>query len=358
MKLINCPFCGTLVDENLPYCTSCLKALKNPSTEPQFETQLTQTAPAVVLTKPPMAGDSTSSVKPAAPEEIPLKENERLVTVKLGGAPVPSAAQNLQSPIETNVQPERTIVHPKTIEELKLYVKQKGMPTDKMRFFIDRDYKEPRAFGIYREGNHFVVYKNKDTGVRAIRYRGPDEEFAVNELFQKILSECNNRGIYPDKPASTAPNGRLSSREQRLRTSQWRENYEERRRQEQRRARNIACITVLCIVALLFFAFLSARRDRGYYRINDTLYYRDRDTWYSYDNAWHSVSYYMIPDDYDDYYLGYSYNSEYGSGRVQDSSAWELDHPDHSYDSDYDDDDYNSDYDDWDFDDSDWGSDW
>ena len=99
------------------------------------------------------------------------------------------------------VDGQRRIFHPKTIEELKQYCAERGMPLFRMRFFIGEDYREPRAFGIYKAGEkRYIVYKNKDTGERAVRYDGPDEAFAVNELFEKLLSECHNRGIYPDGP--------------------------------------------------------------------------------------------------------------------------------------------------------------
>ena len=92
----------------------------------------------------------------------------------------------------------RTIHKPRTIDELKEYCAERGMPLLRMRFFIGEDYKEPKAFGIYRDGKNFVVYKNKADGSRAVRYQGPNEAHAVDELFQKLLSECHNRGIYPD----------------------------------------------------------------------------------------------------------------------------------------------------------------
>ena len=97
----------------------------------------------------------------------------------------------------------RRIVKPRTIAELKEYCAERGMPLLRMRFFIGEDYREPKAFGIYRDGEDVVVYKNKADGSRAIRYRGRDEEHAVDELFQKLLDECHNRGIYPDGETPT-----------------------------------------------------------------------------------------------------------------------------------------------------------
>ncbi len=98
----------------------------------------------------------------------------------------------------------RRILNPRTIQELKEYCAERGMPLLRMRFFVGENYKEPKAFGIYQDGTDFVVYKNKADGSRAIRYRGPDEAHAVHELHAKLLSECHMRGIYPDgKPAVT-----------------------------------------------------------------------------------------------------------------------------------------------------------
>ena len=88
---------------------------------------------------------------------------------------------------------------PKTIQELKDFCDSKGMPLEKMRFFIGKDFREPCAFGIYKDGSWYVVYKNKDNGSRAVRYHGPDEAYAVKEIYLKLLDECHNRGIYPDR---------------------------------------------------------------------------------------------------------------------------------------------------------------
>ena len=79
---------------------------------------------------------------------------------------------------------------PKTIEELKLwYIQRKLPPEEVTRFFIGKNIKEPKAFGIYKESGEFIVYKNKANGQRAIRYKGTDEQYAVNELYMKIKEE-------------------------------------------------------------------------------------------------------------------------------------------------------------------------
>ena len=81
---------------------------------------------------------------------------------------------------------------PKTIEELKAWYQAMNLPPEGItRFFIGKDVGEMRAFGIYKDetSGNFVVYKNKDDGVRAIRYEGKDEAYAVNEIYLKLKAE-------------------------------------------------------------------------------------------------------------------------------------------------------------------------
>lgn len=83
---------------------------------------------------------------------------------------------------------------PKTIEELKQWYEARNLPpSDVTRFFIGENYKRPKAFGIYKEGTYFIVYKNKADGSRAVRYKGTDEAFAVNELYMRLKEEILNQ---------------------------------------------------------------------------------------------------------------------------------------------------------------------
>lgn len=85
---------------------------------------------------------------------------------------------------------------PKTIDDLKLWYTEKNLPDENItRFFIGKDIKEARAFGIYFDDNtgNYVVYKNKSDGSRAVRYSGKDEEYAVNELYIKLKEEIINQ---------------------------------------------------------------------------------------------------------------------------------------------------------------------
>ena len=63
---------------------------------------------------------------------------------------------------------------PKTIEELKIWYQERNLTAPEVtRFFIGTDYRQPKAFGIYKDDQgDFVVYKNKADGSRAITKDG------------------------------------------------------------------------------------------------------------------------------------------------------------------------------------------
>lgn len=86
-----------------------------------------------------------------------------------------------------------------TIQELKKYCSLRRIPLMKLRFFIGKDVPDKKAFGIYKEDDGTcVVYKNMSDGERAVRYQGPDEAFAVNQIYMKLIEECHKEGIRPD----------------------------------------------------------------------------------------------------------------------------------------------------------------
>ena len=69
------------------------------------------------------------------------------------------------------------------------------MPLEKMRFFIGENRKEPKCFGVYQDEStgNWIVYKNKADGTRAVRYEGPDEARAAQEIWNKIGDEVKHR---------------------------------------------------------------------------------------------------------------------------------------------------------------------
>ena len=234
---------------------------------------------------------------------------------------------------------ERQIFMPKTIEELKEYCAERGMPLLKMRFFIGEDYRNPKAFGIYKDGKDFIVYKNKASGERAVRYKGPNEARAVNELFMKLLEECHNRGIYPD--------GNIPSK-----------SGVGKKRNANKTGLILAAVWIaICILFTAFGALYSQHRHRndGYYSTgSDMVYYHYGDTWYytyddNYSGYWYETDDFPY-DNYEDYSLGESWDSDWGVSDFKSSSTYAEISESHSSSS--------SDYDSWDSGDTDWDSDW
>lgn len=225
---------------------------------------------------------------------------------------------------------------PRTIEELKAYCGKRGMPLERMRFFIGKNYEQPKAFGIYEQNGRYIVYKNKANGTRAVRYDGPDEEYAVKELFLKLLDECHNRGIYPDgKPEQTV----------RAKTTQTRAS------KNSKSSKILFYLAVLFCLILLLLGYLDYRRD-GYYRNgNDSIYYRYKSVWYTSDDGthWHETDY--PGETIEEYYSGRNYDPDWGQSNFTESRIWkDLQESSSSSSS--------SDYDSWDSSDTNWDSDW
>ena len=220
-----------------------------------------------------------------------------------------------------------------SVEELRQRCAERNMPLEKMRFFIGENRTEPRCFGIYQDprSGYWVVYKNKADGSRAVRYNGPDEGYAAQEIWAKINSEIELR------------RGRLQSN---------RAAYD-----KGRNVRN--AIIGIAIAALLGFGIYKAATapKRGYYVVDDSLYYYQNNAWYLMDD----LGYWLIYDapdgtewyDDSDYYSSYPYGADLGYDNYTqfESSSYYVEP---SSDSDDDSDIFDS----WDSFDTDWDSDW
>lgn len=247
---------------------------------------------------------------------------------------------------------------PTTIEELKAFCAEKKLPLDKMHIHIGEDFKAPKAFGIYFDDKtqHYVVYKNKGDGSRAIRYEGTDEKYAVNELYLKIKDIILDKRELDVKLKNQAlDSGRRPVAKSKSKKSFWTKGK----------------ITLLVFIILIIFALIDNAinpNQNGYYKYKGNNYYHHGDYWYMYDDDeddWSAVSNPGIDsDNYEKYYYGSSYDSDYkfdAFPTAEYSSDWGSDwDSDDDWSSSSDDDwDWGSDdsWDSWDSG-SDWDSDW
>ena len=203
---------------------------------------------------------------------------------------------------------------PKTIEELKAWYTAHHLPPEEItRFFIGKNISEPKAFGIYRDGNgDFVVYKNKSTGERAIRYQGSDEQYAVNELYQRLKAEiADQKG---NRPANTTQQPPAKKKKKK------------------------GCLIAIIIFTVL--AMLTAIFDHsapnGYYKYNGTQYCHQGSSWYYYDKEtddWYKSTESIDIDDKNakDFQItnhegkDFEQTSWYDSGSHSDDSGWDSD---------------------------------
>lgn len=227
---------------------------------------------------------------------------------------------------------------PKTIEELKQWYIAMNLPDENVtRFFIGKNYKHPKAFGIYKDesSGNFIVYKNKASGERAVRYEGPDEAYAVKELYKKLKDE-----IYNQKHNNNSDNNNKSNRSN--------------------RKSKFSVVYIFWIIFFLIFLIpiiISIfSPNRGYYRYNDDYYYYQDGSWYEYDNnyGWrHAYPDEYFKDNYSDYYYSSGYVYNLGIDRFEDSSYYvEPSSSDYDSDSSWDSSDS------WDSSSTDWDSDW
>lgn len=264
---------------------------------------------------------------------------------------------------------------PQTIEELQQWYRARNLPPEEVtRFFIGKDVREPKAFGIYKKSNgDCVVYKNKSDGTRAVRYEGADESYAVNELYQRLRSQIEDQVRRNNSNRNSGNHGGSGSGSGIGKGARGCLSFIF----EHKVASVILFILILSIIAAIFGDDIPS----GYYNYNGRDYYRQDSVWYSYDNSvsgWTpeestaGIYSYINRDNYSnysnssffgntlfedtDYYDDYSYSSDSSSNSSSSSSSW--------FDSD-DDDDWDSDWswdssDSWDYDwgGSDWDSDW
>ena len=236
---------------------------------------------------------------------------------------------------------------PQTIEQLRQWYVDHDLPPENVtRFFIGKNIKSPKAFGIYRDSSgDFVVYKNKSNGERAVRYQGGDEAYAVNELYQRLKSEIADQKSRKPKKAYT-PDERISRNEPPIKV----------RKQSKVPpvVRNFLLITVVFLVISGLSIAFDKTPIQGYYRYENKEYYYQKPNWYEYDQAnddWHTAS--DVPEVFAEESRDYRMSGH--EGKKFEDTGW--------YREDDDDDDWDNDskwrsHDNWDNSKTDWDSDW
>ena len=240
------------------------------------------------------------------------------------------------------------ITTPRTIEELQEWYVQEKLPNENTtRFFIGKNIKSAKAFGIYKDETtgKFVVYKNKANGSRAVRYEGKDEAYAVNELWNKLKEEILNqkqinkeieKDYYTKKSKGEYSSGGSAGG-------------------------GLLVWGIIAVVIFGVFTFIKNIPNRGYYSYNDNYYYYQDGSWYEYDDGWSKQN--DVPKELKKnqkkYYNSYSYDSSYYIPSFENSSYYVEPSSSSSSSSWDDDDDYSWSSDDsWDSSSTDWDSDW
>ena len=272
-----------------------------------------------------------------------------------------------------------------SIEELKQKCAEKNMPLEKMRFFIGEDRKEPKCFGVYQDEltGDWIVYKNKANGERAIRYRGPDEARAAQEIWNKIGSETKRRKDLYASPYDRAVLEDAANRNADVPKTNFLENIIAAIMTPLTVNGNYKYLILAAILGCIGYYYLADDyefRD-GYYQVEDDTYYCINDDWYIYEAGdWALTTLFdgSYEEDVEEYYIGDDYDASYGFSDFTDTGYYAnyladdqydgydydgydtdgYDYDDYDYDDyDYDDDD-DFDFDFWDDDDTDWDTDW
>lgn len=182
---------------------------------------------------------------------------------------------------------------PKTIEELKNWYTAHGMADENItRIFIGKNITEAKAFGIYRDGENFIVYKNKADGTRAIRYQGTDEAYAVNELYLKIKERIlqQKTNTIDRKYGTSYDNSDVYSYDNyRKTTSPTQHDPRSKKSLREMIIWIVAVILLLTLVTRHYGGPTENYHDSGY---SGYSYYYDNDDYYDYD-------YEYDDDDYD-----------------------------------------------------------
>ena len=193
-----------------------------------------------------------------------------------------------------------------------------------------------------------------EAAFRAVRYKGSDEAYAVNELYQKMKERVAVQKAHQQPKAAKPVSGPTASAQQ--------------KQSEKALSKTLFSIFLIAIIAIIplsvIFALIGeSGPSTGYYTYGDQSYYYYSGDWYEWeDNSWqYAPSQSWMDSDYENYYDSYSYDSDAEYEDFEDSSYYTpYEYSDDNNDS-WDDDSWDSGWDSndsWDSGYDDWGSDW
>ena len=243
---------------------------------------------------------------------------------------------------QNNEEPKKFRI-PKTIDELKQWYKDMNLPHETVtRFFIGKNVTYKRAFGIYQdpETNNFIVYKNKDTGERKIRYKGSNEAHAVKELYDRLVAEIKNQ-----KTHNAQVREQHNLKNNKLQKKKWCSGKVSNNTYDKKTIYLLILLFAVCIF-LIFgpisntgsydysSSSYSNRPTTGYYYYNNSLYYYLHGLWYVNDGNNNWSEYNGDTSELDKNYKNYEDNNDSPNAdehTFEDSKYYSND--DYSYDS-------------------------
>lgn len=187
---------------------------------------------------------------------------------------------------------------PTSIEELQQWYRDRNLPPAEVtKFYIGQNVQVPGAYGIYRDMSEVVLYKNRTDGTRAVRYKGKDEEYAINELYLKLKEEILNQKARQQYEREQSAERRTSAPQRTYQQSTVTVNSSQVNKSGKIVTKIIIIFLVLqfglpllAIVPMLIFGLISSFSDIGsddYYEnsydLEDDCYYVERSDVFYYD---------------------------------------------------------------------------
>lgn len=197
-----------------------------------------------------------------------------------------------------------SVIRPKTIEELKIYCREHGIPVSRLGFFVDEDRAEAYANGIIREGERVLVYENAPNGARNLIYSGNDEESAVALFFGHLIDVCHEENIHPE---------RMSGIDDPAASSSLSVTYSESEPVIKKAMLiKIAAIAAVAALLITLIVLISIHSSDGYYLNAGSLLYKNGNKWYYYnsDTTWSRAI--ITDEDIDAEFLGRNYDPSWG----------------------------------------------